>query len=88
MHQVSAIAVRAALDVAVAAGLATDEILADLPFDVRSIGKMKVVAWDDYAVVAERMEAACGSPERLQDLLAEFTRPHGRVLRARCSVHS
>lgn len=71
MHEVSAVVVRAALGAAKEAGLPVEELVAGLPFDAESLRHLRRVAWDDYATIAERMEAACGSPERLERLLSD-----------------
>jgi hypothetical protein len=50
--------------------MSTAELCAGLPFDARSVRRMRWVPWDDYCTLVERVAAAAGGADRLEDLLA------------------
>src|SRR5260221_11209647 len=70
MDEVRGVVTRAALDLSHAAGLPMDELLAGLPFDRKSIRRMRWVRWEDHRVLVERMSIAAGGHEQLRQLVA------------------
>jgi DNA-binding CsgD family transcriptional regulator len=60
---------RAALELSATGGLDVDALVTGLSFDARSVRRMRMVPWDDYCTLVERMEVACGGPEAIDELL-------------------
>lgn len=57
------------LDVAERADLRVEGAFSGLPFDERSVRKRHRIAWDDYALVCERMTERAGGPDATETLL-------------------
>jgi DNA-binding CsgD family transcriptional regulator len=77
MVEVSASVVRGMLDMARSASLPLEPLVDALPFDLDSIERLRNVSWDDYCVVVERFEEACGGPE---GLVATTAKHHRAIL--------
>jgi DNA-binding CsgD family transcriptional regulator len=69
-YQVWARALWAPLALADLAGLCSDRVFMDLPFDAVSVRARRSIDWDDFCVACERLEELCGGPEACQHLLA------------------
>lgn len=61
-------AARALLRLAAGAGIATEPLTRGLSFDEASLRRVRRVSWDDYCIVAERLEVEAGGPEALEAL--------------------
>jgi DNA-binding CsgD family transcriptional regulator len=61
--------VAAVLDTARACQLDPAALLDGLPFDERSLPRATWVSWDDYCVLLERFEVACGGPDAVERVL-------------------
>jgi len=70
-YEVWARVVWAAIDVAEQGGLRTDALYEGLPFDARSVRRLRHVDWIDYCVIVERIETLAGGPEGCERLLSE-----------------
>jgi DNA-binding CsgD family transcriptional regulator len=68
-NRVWARAVVAAAETASLGNLPVDRLFEDLPFDERSVRRMWMVSWDDYATVVERFEELAGGPQASMELL-------------------
>ncbi len=66
-HEVFARVAWAMIDVATDAGIASEQLFEGLPFDAKSVRRLKRVAWSDYIMLCENVERLAGS--RLQDML-------------------
>ncbi|NUP11359.1 MAG: helix-turn-helix transcriptional regulator [Polyangiaceae bacterium] len=70
-HEVWARSAWAAIDAAERAKLPMEGFFDGLPFDAKSLRRMRRVDWSDYGVICERMEERAGGPEGCRRLLAE-----------------
>ena len=70
-YEVWARSLWAAVETAERAGLTTEGLFNGLPFDAESVRRLKRVRWDDYCIVAERIETLAGGPEGCIRMLEE-----------------
>ncbi|APR81927.1 Transcriptional regulator, LuxR family protein [Minicystis rosea] len=69
-HEVRSRAVVMGVEVIARAGLPTEPLFEGLAFDAHGLRRRQRVAWDDYAVIVERMEEIAGGGRALEELFA------------------
>jgi DNA-binding CsgD family transcriptional regulator len=70
-YQVCARSLWAYLDLAALYRVPVDTAFRGMPFDANTVRALSNVSWDDFCVVAERLEDLCGGPERCRQLLEQ-----------------
>ena len=68
-HEIWARVVWAAIDMAEHARLDVPALVEGLSFDQVTMRRRSRIAWDEYCTLIERVEAQCGGPRELEDLL-------------------